>query len=157
MDSVSVPLSELEIRDRLVGTWKLISAEQTLQDGATRPYPRFGPRAKGILIYSRDGYMSATMANPDIAKWADENRPTDAEKIAAADGTFAYCGRYEIDVQNSRLIHLPEVATWQSFVGTRQIRPYTFENERLILSDTETQTPGVVRWTIVWQKVLIAP
>jgi hypothetical protein len=34
-----VAQSESEIRDRIVGTWKLVSTEQTLKDGTTRPYP----------------------------------------------------------------------------------------------------------------------
>jgi hypothetical protein len=145
--------SEAEIRDRIVGTWKLVSTEQTLKDGTTRPYPQCGPHGKGFIMYSRDGYMCADLVNPDRPKWVDPLHPTTEEKIAAADGTFAYCGRYEIDVKNSRLVHLPEVATGRGFEGSRQIRPYKFEGGRLVLGDVETQIPEVVRWKIVWEKV----
>jgi hypothetical protein len=79
--------------------------------------------------------------------------PATEEKVAAADGTFAYCGRYEIDAKNSRLVHLPEVATGGGFEGSRQIRPFQFEGNRLILSDVDTQGGDVVRWKIVWEKV----
>ena len=88
--------SESEIRDRIVGTWKLVSAEQTLKDGTTRPYPGFGAKGKGFLMYQRDGYMCADLVNPDRPKWADTAHPTPEEKLAAGDGTFAYCGRYEL-------------------------------------------------------------
>jgi hypothetical protein len=145
--------SEAEIRDRIVGTWKLVSTEQTLKDGTTRPYPRYGPHGKGFIMYSRDGYMCADLVNPDRPKWVDPQHPTTEEKIAAADGTFAYCGRYEIDVKSNRLVHLPEVATGAGYEGSRQIRPYKFEDGRLVLSDVETKEPGVVRWKIVWEKV----
>jgi len=145
--------TESEIRDRLVGTWKLISTEQILKDGSTRPDPSFGPHAKGFLMYQRDGYMCADLVNPDRAKWADPGRPTPEEKFAAADGTFAYCGRYEIDVKQNHIVHLPEVATDPGYVGSRQIRPYTFEGRRLILSDVEKNDPAVARWRIVWEKV----
>lgn len=145
--------SEAEIRDRIVGTWKLVSTEQTLKDGTTRPYLQYGPHGKGFIMYSRDGYMCADLVNPDRPKWVDPLHPTTEEKIAAADGTFAYCGRYEIDVKNSRLVHLPEVATGRGFEGSRQIRPYKFEGGRLVLGDVETQIPEVVRWKIVWEKV----
>jgi hypothetical protein len=37
-------------------------------------------------------------------------------------------------------------------VGTRQIRPYHFEADKLILSDSVNDDPEVVRWKIVWQK-----
>jgi len=145
--------SESGIQDRIVGTWKLVSTEETLKDGTTRPYPWFGPHAKGFLMYARDGYMCADLVNPDRPKWVDPNQPTTEEKAAATDGSFAYCGRYEIDVKQDRLIHLPEVATDPGYVGSRQIRPYKFEDGRLVLSDVETQRPGVLRWKIVWEKV----
>ena len=145
--------SESEIRDRIVGTWKLVSTEQTLKDGTTRPFPKYGPHGKGFLMYTRDGYMCADLVSPDRAKWADPNNLTLEEKAATADGSFAYCGRYEIDVKQTRIIHLPEVATDPGYVGSRQIRPYKFEEGRLVLGDVETQTPGVVRWKIVWEKV----
>jgi Lipocalin-like domain len=145
--------SEAEIRDRIVGTWKLVSTEQTLKDGTTRPYPEYGPHGKGVLMYSRDGYMCADLVNPDRPKWVDPLHPTTEEKIAAADDTFAYCGRYEIDVKNSRLVHLPEVATERGFEGSRQIRPYKFEDGLLVLGGAETEIPDVVRWKIVWEKV----
>ena len=51
--------TEAEIRDRIVGTWKLVSTEQTMKDGTTRPYPQYGPHGKGFLMYARDGYMCA--------------------------------------------------------------------------------------------------
>lgn len=153
MKTSGLSQTESEIRDQLVGTWKLVSAEQTLKDGATRPFPSFGPHAKGFLMYQRDGYMCASLMNPDRAKWAEAAHPTPEEKVAAADGTFAYCGRYEIDVEQQWLIHLPEVATNPGFVGSRQIRPYGFEGNRLILSDVEKDDPSVARWKIVWEKV----
>jgi hypothetical protein len=137
--------SESEIRDRIVGTWKLVSTEETLKDGTTRPYPRYGSNGKGFLMYSRDGYMCADLVNPDRPKWVSPVEPTTEEKVAAADGLFAYCGRYEIDVKQNRLIHLPEVATDPGYVGSQQIRPYKFVEGRLVLSDVETEKPGVVR------------
>jgi hypothetical protein len=145
--------TESQVRDRIVGTWKLVSAEDTMKDGTTRPFPGLGPHAKGFLMYQTNGYMCAQLVNPERAKWADPSNPTAEEKAAAADGSFAYCGRYEIDVKQSQIIHLPEVATNPALVGARQIRPYRFEGNRLILSDVEKKDPAVARWKIVWEKV----
>jgi len=145
--------TESEVRDRIVGTWKLVSTEEQLKDGSTRTDTDYGPHGKGFLMYTRDGYMCADLSNPDRPKWVDPVHPTMEEKAAAADGTFAYCGRYEIDVKQNRIIHLPEVATDMGYVGSQQIRPYKFEDGRLVLSDVETEEPGVVRWKIVWEKV----
>jgi len=145
--------TESDIRDQIVGTWKLVSAEQTMKDGSTRPYPRYGSHGKGFLMYQRDGYMCADLVNPDLSKWVDSLHTTEEEKAAAADGTFAYCGRYEIDVKAKQLVHLPEVATNPGYVGSRQVRPFVFEGGRLVLSDIEKDDPTVSRWKIVWEKV----
>jgi hypothetical protein len=90
--------------------------------------------------------------NPDRPKWADPAHRTLEEKAATAEGTFAYCGRYTIDVRQKWIVHLPEVATDPGYVGSRQIRPYRFEGGRMILSDIEKNDPSVARWEIVWEK-----
>jgi len=143
--------TESEIRNRIVGTWKLVSTVDIMKDGTIRP--TYGPHAKGFLMYQRDGYMCADLVNPDRPKWADRVHTTLEEKVAAADSTFAYCGRYEIDVKNRQIVHLPEVATDPGYVGSRQVRPYAFEGGRLVLSDVEKDDPSVARWKIVWEKV----
>lgn len=145
--------TESEVRDRIVGTWKLVSTEETLKDGSTRPYADYGPNGKGFLMYSRDGYMCADLVNPDRPKWVTHVKPTMEERAVAGEGSFAYCGRYQIDTKASRILHLPEVATDPGWVGTTQIRPYKFEGDHLVLSDVESEKPGVVRWKIVWEKV----
>ena len=144
--------TESEIRDQIVGTWKLVSAVDIMKDGTTRPFPAFGPHGKGFLMYQRDGYMCANLVNPDRPKWADPVHTTHEEKVAAADGTFAYCGRYEIDAKLKQIIHLPEVATDPGYVGSRQVRPFVFEGGRLILSNVEKDDPAVARWKIIWEK-----
>ena len=145
--------TEAEIRNKIVGTWKLVSSEDIMKDGTTRPTPYLGAHGKGFLMYQRDGYMCADLVNPDRPKWADPLHLTAKEKAAAADSTFAYCGRYEIDVKHKQIIHLPEVATDPGYVGSRQIRPYTFVGGQLVLSDVEKDDPTVARWKIVWKKV----
>ena len=137
--------TESEVRRRIVGTWKLVFAEQTLKKGGTRPFPQFGGNAKGFLMYQADGYMSAFLETP--------NRPvTQDEKLSTAGGAFAYCGRYEIDVERKQIVHLPEISTADGYVGSRQVRPYQFESERLILGDVEKDNADVTSWKIVWQK-----
>jgi Lipocalin-like domain len=71
--------------------------------------------------------MCAVITNPDRYKWADPEHATPDEEVAAADGSFSYCGRYEIDVKQEQIIHLREVATDPGYVGSRQVRPYRFE------------------------------
>ena len=102
-------------------------------------------------MYQRDGYMCAVLANPDRVSADSHAMPE--EKLAAADGSFAYGGRYEIDVKQEQIIHLPEVASVPGYIGSRQVRPYRFEDRRLIFSDVEKDDSAITRWKIVWEKV----
>jgi Lipocalin-like domain len=141
-----------EVRRKIVGTWKLVLEENTLKDGSKTH--DFGLNGKGFLMYSADGHMCAVEMNPDRPKWRNPEEPTLAEKASAFDGSYGYCGPYEIDTKHSQLIHLPEVSTGPGYVGTRQLRPYQFEGNRLILTGgTVEDEPEVASWKVVWEKV----
>jgi len=143
---------EAEIRRKIVGTWKLVFEENTLKDGSKTH--EYGPNGKGFLMYSADGHMCAVEMNPNPPKWRNPVRPTQQEKAEAFDGSYGYCGPYEIDMKQSQLIHLPEVSTGPGYVGTRQLRPYQFEGNRLILTGgaVEDETE-VASWKVVWEKI----
>ncbi len=136
------------VRNRIIGTWKLVSAEETLRNGSNRAM--YGERGQGFLMYSADGFMCAVLMNPDRPKWADPKNPTQADKASAFDGFYGYCGRYEIDAKHNQLVHLPEVSTGPDFVATRQVRPYRFEGNRMTFSDTVEGESDVASWEIVW-------
>jgi lipocalin-like protein len=137
----------------LVGTWRLVSTEERLRDGSTRPYPDLGANARGNLIYAEDGHMCVALMNPTRPNWRnDEEHATDTEKISAASGFSSYCGTYKVDEKNQSILHSPEVSFFPNFVGTVQKRPYRLEGKRMIFSGVET-TGAVERWTIVWEKV----
>ena len=145
--------AELSIHEVLVGTWKLVSTEEKLRDGRTRPFPDLGAQASGYLIYTADGHMCATLMKPGRPNWQSaQESASDAEKISAASGFTSYCGRYEIDEKNHIIVHYPEVSFYPNFIGTAQKRPYRLESNRMIFSDVE-QSGEVERWTIVWEKV----
>jgi len=42
--------TESAVRNRLAGMGKLVSMEEILKDGTTRPFSAFGPHAKGLLM-----------------------------------------------------------------------------------------------------------
>ena len=137
----------------ILGTWKLVSTEEKLRDGSTRPYPDLGPQASGYLMYTDDGHMCAILMKPGRPKWEhSQEHATDAEKISAASGFTSYCGTYKLDEKNHVIWHDPEVSFCPNFLGTEQKRPYRLEGNRLILSDVVSEGE-VERWTIVWEKV----
>lgn len=149
----------VSVRERFVGTWKLVSTEYRYTDGTRRPYPDVGPHGKGYLMYRLDGRLCAQLMNPDRPAWKEAGHPTDAEKISAFDGSFAYCGKYEVDEAKHVMIHPPEVASWPGLVGSKQPRPYTFSDsgDLLTFSGKERDEPGAESYSITWRKVGSAP
>ena len=138
---------------QFVGTWKLVSTEETLKDGSSRPYQDVGPHGTGYLIYTADGHMCVELTGADRPKW--NVPPTTAQKIAAMDTFSAYCGRFEVDEVNHVMWHYPELALDPNFVGIKGRRPYRFEGNRLIFSGKqapEEDDQTVDRWMIVWER-----
>jgi ketosteroid isomerase-like protein len=129
-------------RDRLIGAWRLVSAEEILPDGSSNPFPEFGERPVGYLMYDITGHMCVTLANPNAPHWADPAKPTDAERVLTHKAMEAYCGAYEVREKESQGIHHPELAEWPHYIGSDQVRNFRFEGNRLILSLEETVPNG---------------
>jgi hypothetical protein len=135
-----------------VGTWKLISSQETLADGTVRPYG-FGPHPAGMLMYDAKGNMCAQVVNTDRPKWKDPDKPTADEIKTAFDGFGGYCGTYTVDESNSTMAHHPEIAIDPNLTGQPKPRDYRFEGNHLIYSGTESSASGDSKWVMTWEKV----
>ncbi len=102
----------------LVGTWKLVSYEVRSADDNV-DYP-LGRDLRGYVMYTADGFMSATLMRPGRPRFSapDILLGSVEEKVAAAEGYIAYCGRYEL--RDDRVIHHVELSLFQTgLVPTR--------------------------------------
>ena len=138
---------------QLVGTWKLVSVEETMTDGRVQPSKRYGPHPQGFLMYEPDGHMCATLVNGDRPAWKDESKPTDAEKLEDYDTLTAYCGTYKLDSATSTVTHYPEVHSIPRYVGSTQPRPFKLEGNRLIITITKgLSDPNMAKSVLIWQR-----
>jgi len=153
LTSASLLAQSGPIVSQLVGTWKLVSIEDTLQNGTTGPSKQFGPHAHGFIMYEPDGYMCATIVNSDRAPWTDAAKPTEAEKAAYYDSFVSYCGTYKLDSATSTVTHYPEVAWTNAYVGSTQPRPFRLEGDKFIITATKGMSdPTIKQRVLVWQK-----
>jgi len=83
-------------RDRLIGTWRLVSAENVQPDGSSQPFPEYGPHPIGYLMYDSTGHMCVTLANPNPSHWADPSNPTDAERALTHTAAPMRCVRKKV-------------------------------------------------------------
>jgi hypothetical protein len=128
--------------DRFVGAWRLISFEHISAEGhATYP---FGQHPRGLLTYTPDGYMAATMAAEGYRGLAGGALdPVSEEEAALATSLYiSFAGRYE--VTETHVVHLIEICLRHSWVGDPVVREYAFAGNRLTLS-----TRGL---SLVWER-----
>jgi hypothetical protein len=138
-----------EIRDRLLGAWRLVSWSGHSSAGDVT-YP-LGESARGQLIYSPEGRVAAQLVSADMARFLhDDWRAAGSGERADAWGKyFGYFGTFSVDEEKNAVIHRIEGSWFPNLIGTEQVRFFRFEGEKLVL-DADTNW-GKVR--IVWEKI----
>ena len=140
------------LRDRLVGTWRLVAAErEEVASGTKSAY--LGENPAGFLHYMPDGRMLALITRAGrkapVGKVANA-----AEAEALMRSMISYGGTYECG--NNEVIHHCDISWNQSFTGSIQRRSVTFDGTRMTLSpppspDPTDGTMSVRRLT--WERV----
>ena len=143
--------SERDIRGRdLVGAWAYHRWRITYADGrVTEP---FGEDATGLLLYTADGRMSATIMAAGRAPFAAANprAATLEERAGAFDGYFSYAGRWRL--VDGKVLHEVEVALNPGLVGSRQWRDAKLVGRRLVLSVEEGEGAATRRHELEWRR-----
>lgn len=130
----------------LIGAWRLESWSLVYEDGRPPEFP-LGQDAQGLIMYTEDGHVAATLMKADRPATAPSS---EAAKAAAYAETFAYAGRYE--VRDGTVFHSIEIATNPALTGIRSTRHIQLEGDRLTLSGPDF-APGAARTQrIVWRR-----
>jgi hypothetical protein len=122
----------------LQGTWHLVDWTVTVDDTVTRP---FGGQAEGLLTYTDDGRMWATLQRRDrpLLRTGTLAAATAEQRAAAAAGYLAYAGRYTL--HDGQVTHHVEVSLFPDWVGDDQLRQVTWTDDGdLVLSTLPEKT-----------------
>jgi hypothetical protein len=142
--------------EQIVGGWSLVRWEIVYDAGARRTQP-FGENATGLITYTPDGWMSATIMASGRQPFATAN-PRDAsveERARAYDSYFSYAGRWRID--GRRVVHDVSIALNPAMVGTPQVRDARCAGRTLELSALERTRDGGTRLhRLLWKRVKAA-
>ncbi len=89
----------------IVGTWNLISYEDTPDKGKTE-FP-WGKQPSGILIYDDTGHMAVQIQGTPIDRSAAKtpSKLTSADKVKLLGSYTAYFGTYSIDWERMTITH----------------------------------------------------
>lgn len=136
----------------LLGTWKLESWKVTYSDGRPVSYP-FGRKPVGLILYTPDGYMSATISRSDRSSMSNPNvrRAPRGEKADSFDSYFHYSGTWRIE--GNEVIHTVLHALDPFFVGTDQVREMDHQGNVLVLTANITTASGAkMHNRITWRR-----
>jgi hypothetical protein len=126
-----------ELRTNLIGAWTLESYVSTNVDGSDVSYP-LGPDARGIIMYTADGYMSAQLMRSDRIPFDrdDPHLAHDDELAEAAAGYLTYAGPFSV-VDDGLIAHHVEVSLLPNWIGGIQYRTARLEDSCLELGPPE--------------------
>ena len=130
----------------LTGAWRLVSWSLVYADGRAPDYP-LGEDAQGILMYTGDGHVSATL----MKKARPAEAPgSEAEAARAYGESFAYAGRYE--VRDDAAYHSIQIASNPALLGITSTRHIALEGDRLILSGPDFAASSPRTQRIEWRR-----
>jgi hypothetical protein len=149
-------LADLErVRERLLGAWTLVRWQ--IEVDGRPPQQPFGEGATGLIVYSADGWMNATIARAGRARLsATSVRQVPLEEQGAAfESYFNYAGPFSLQTIDG-VPHVRHEVRWSlnpGFVGTTQLRRIGFDGaDRLSLSADEPVGNNVRRHRLNWRR-----
>lgn len=139
-----------DANEKLLGTWKLVSASSTTSKGERNETP-YGASPAGFLTYSADGTVTALISHSGRKSLTAGGGSL--EEQAEAFKTFlAYAGRYTLS--GDKVTHHVEVSSIQNYVDKGLVRVVKFEDDRIILRTPPTKMDGKIQTIeLIWQRL----
>jgi hypothetical protein len=136
--------------DKLVGTWKLVSASSTTSTGERKEAP-YGPSPVGFLTYTADGRVTALISHGG-RKSLSFGGGTLEEQGEAFKTFLAYAGRYTLN--GDKVTHHIEISSIQNYVGKDLVRSVNFQGDQIILVTPPTPVHGKIQTVeLIWQRL----
>lgn len=136
-------------KERLFGTWRLVSASSTSSSGEKDVTP-YGQNPSGLLTYTPDGRVSALISHGGRKPLSPTASPQ--EKADAFSTFIAYAGRYKLE--GERIVHHVEISSTQNYANRDLVRTIKAEDDRIVLTTPPTPVNGQMQTVeLTWQRV----
>lgn len=138
------------LKEQLIGTWTYVSSVNSSKEGVKSD--RWGPTAKGLIIFEANGQYSFMISRSDIPKFAvnNVNQGTTTENKAAVIGIISHFGTWSVDevhkdAHNERRSILLSQLEWQqpeagdqfTHVGRAEVHQRCYDDRRKVRSGVE--------------------
>jgi hypothetical protein len=135
--------------DKLVGTWKLVSASSTTSKGERNETP-YGAGPAGFLTYTEEGRVTSVVGYGGRKPLSID--ATLEERAEAFDTFLAYTGQYTLS--GEKVIHHIEISSIQNYVGKDLVRSIKFDGNRITLVTPPTLVNGKIQTIeLTWQRL----
>ena len=134
--SIPSSLAQASVRQQLIGAWRLVSDEETVNGKLTKL------DQSGILTYTSDGHMSVQIMdkNPNASRGGNPVQ-------YSANGYEGYFGTFDVNEAAHSVTHHVQGALVRSLIGKDLTRIYTFSGKQLVLTSSRPDE----NWRIVWE------
>jgi hypothetical protein len=126
------PDRNTEIRNRLLGAWKLVSLEEPSTDGQVQRAD-----CTGMFVFTRNGKASVQVMY----------RTAQTGSAYAQGGYEASYGSYRIDSSSTFTFHI-DGALVRTLIGKDLKRGYEISKNRLVVKSTDPNE----HWKVVWER-----
>ncbi|HIJ37854.1 MAG TPA: hypothetical protein HPP80_03060 [Rhodospirillaceae bacterium] len=112
----------MTLKQQVIGTWTLVSAENTKPDGSINQ--PFGAKPQGSLMMDGNGRFVGLTISGSLPRFVSNNpmTGTDNENKAIMRGSAASFGSYSVNEADKTLIQHYEGCTFTNWEGTDQTR-----------------------------------
>jgi hypothetical protein len=142
------------LRDRFLGTWKLVNIEQRNAKGEViAPSSAAPAKRTGYLIYDPAGYVAVSIMPVGRSKYAGA-QPTGDEAKAAITGYAAYFGTFSLNEADASVTHHLQ-GSLNPGMAPDQKRFFEFAGDRLTLKPPASANGNQSRLT--WERMADMP
>jgi hypothetical protein len=139
--------------DKLVGTWRLVSASSTTSTGERIEAP-YGPSPTGFLTYGADGRMTSLISygGRKPLSFGGGTRSAQEEQAEAFNTFLAYAGRYTLG--DDEVTHHVEISSIQNYINKDLVRSIKFDGDQITLTTPPMAVNGKIQtMELVWQRL----
>jgi hypothetical protein len=145
----SARASNGSVKDRFVGTWRLVSMEQRNAKGEVVAPTTPAPNRTGYIIYDPAGYMAVSIMPVGRKKYSAQ-QPTDEEAKAAMTGYAGYFGTFIVNEKEGFVTHRLQGSV-NPGMAVDQKRFFELSGNRLTLKPPPGASGNQAR--IVWERI----
>ena len=145
--------SEKKSKQKLIGTWSLVSVDNILPDGMrTKPY---GDNPQGILMFDKNGNYAIQILRANRPKFisGDKTKGTNEENKALVLGSNSHFGKYFINAVDNTITFRVEHSFFPNWEDAEQVRPFTLTKTELKYTVPNTTNGTGVSGEVIWKRL----